>query len=266
MVKNEINLEGVKETMLIPLYARAWASKIPNADFKDEVALKVIENLDYDFSKWKGSKLNTWGCAARTVVFDKLVKEYVSLHPSASIINLACGLDDRFSRVDNGQIEWYNIDFEEIITLRKKIIEEHPRVHDLVYNMFDINWFNEIKNHEDILVVIEGVLMYVKESEVKMLLDNLAKNFEHVTVLAELMTNWMVKNQKVHDVTKKTNSSFKFGVNDGHYLIKMCPQYTYIDEYNFTDYMRRYSPFMMFLIAPFLKHKNNFVALIKFDR
>lgn len=266
MVKKELNLDGVKETMLIPLYARAWASKLPNPDFEDEVALSVIDNLDYDFSQWKGSKFNTWGCAARTVVLDKLTQEYISKHPSASIVNLACGLDDRFSRVDNGRIEWYNIDFEEVIALRKNIIEDHPRVHNLAYNMFDEKWFDEIKDKENVLVIIEGVLMYVDKKDFKELLDKLSANFEHVTVLAELMKQWMVDHQQVHDVAKKTNSVFKFGVKEGRDLIKMCPQYKYIDEYNFTDYMRRYNPLMMFFVAPILKNKNNFVSRITFDK
>ena len=50
------------------------------------------------------------GVIARTLVFDELVKEFIGRNPTATIVNIACGLDTRFYRVDNGTITWYNLD------------------------------------------------------------------------------------------------------------------------------------------------------------
>lgn len=50
-MKEKINLTGVNETMLVPLYARAKESKKNNPEFIDKTAIKIINNLDYDLGK-----------------------------------------------------------------------------------------------------------------------------------------------------------------------------------------------------------------------
>lgn len=130
-MKEKIDFTGVSETMLVPLYSRALESKRKNPQFVDNTAVEVINSLDYNFQKkFKNStnKLNFWGCSARTVIIDKQTADFINSNPNCTIINLACGLDDRFSRVDNGQIKWYNIDFEDVIDLREKVIKNNDRV------------------------------------------------------------------------------------------------------------------------------------------
>lgn len=117
-----------------------------------------MDKLDYDFQKrFKTStnKMNFWGCSARTVILDRKTKEYINKNPNSTIINIACGLDDRFSRVDNGQITWYNIDFYDIINLREKLIDKHERVINIAYSALDFEWIDKIENKENVLVIAE---------------------------------------------------------------------------------------------------------------
>lgn len=46
-----IDLQGVPETMLQTLYARAAHSKRADHKFYDAKAIEIVEQLDYDFSK-----------------------------------------------------------------------------------------------------------------------------------------------------------------------------------------------------------------------
>ena len=256
MMKDKITLEGVEETMFVPLIARAIESKRKKPAFIDEVAIRVMEELDYDFSKHK-AKMNIWGCATRTVLFDNEVKLFIESNPDCTIINLACGLDNRFSRVDNGRIHWYNIDFDNIINLRKGIFESHERVLDIASSVFDYSWIEQIKNKENVLIIAEGVLMYFTEAQVKELFDTIADSFKNVTLLIEFMSTTVVKNQKMHETTKTTSAHFIWGVSEVREFEVLCPKYSYVLEHNFTDGMKHYSPIFITLISPILRKANN---------
>ena len=71
--KTKVQVQGVPETMLQTLYARAQESKKPNHHIYDERAIEVVSRLDYDFSKAESDKAMSLGVIARTIVLDKLV-------------------------------------------------------------------------------------------------------------------------------------------------------------------------------------------------
>lgn len=260
MKKEKITLTGVNETLLVPLYARALESRKPSHLFYDAAAVHIVDSLNYDFEKHGKSKMNMWGCAARTVLFDEQATAHIKAHPDCSVINLACGLDDRFHRVDNGKIHWYNIDFSDVIDLRKKLIEPHERVTDIVCSALDFSWIDKISNKEHALIIAEGFLMYLTEAQVKDLFDTVAKRFTRSTLLLEFMSQWMVDHQKYHDTTQKIDISFLWGVQKSSDFVHLCPQFKLTGEYNFTDSMKYFAPIRMALLAPIMANKNNRLA------
>ena len=257
MEKEKTILTGVNETLFVPLYARALESRKPNHLFYDATAVRVIDSLDYDFAKHGKSKMNMWGCAARTQLFDQQAAAHIQAHPDCSVINLACGLDDRFSRVDNGRIHWYNIDLPDVIDLRKKIIESNDRVTDIAASVFDYEWIDQIEQKDHALIIAEGFLMYITEAQAKALFSTIAAHFTHTTMLLELMTQWMVDHQKFHDTTKNTDVTFRWGIKETADFVRLCPQFRMTGEYNFTDGMKQFAPVRISLIAPVLRKKNN---------
>lgn len=257
MEKYNANLTGVSETLLIPLYARALESKKTNHEFYDETAVKIVDSLDYDFEKFSKSNMNIWGCISRTIIFDNQVSNYIKKHPNCSVVNMACGLDSRFSRVDNGKIIWYNIDFDDVIKIRKNFIPDNDRVINLSGSVLDDFWYDKIEDKNDVLIIAEGLLMYFEEEEVKKLFDKVAAACKNCTVMCELMSEWMVKNQKLHDVVKKTSAVYKWGVKNTDDFTKLCPQYRMVGEYNYTDTMKRFSPVFITLVSPMLRKRNN---------
>ena len=56
------------------------------------------------------------------------------------VINLGAGFDDRFSRVDNGKILWFDLDLPDVITARKKAFPEKERVRMIAGNRLDPSW------------------------------------------------------------------------------------------------------------------------------
>lgn len=265
-MKEKVDLSGVTETMLVPLYSRALEAQRKNPQFIDETAIKVMDSLDYDFKKrFKDStnKLNFWGCCARTVMIDDFANEFIGKYPDCSVVNIGCGLDDRFSRVDNGTLTWYNIDLPEVMELRENLIEKNDRVVDIAISVFDYSWMERIENKKDLLVIAEGVLMYLEKDEVADLFSRIAAEFDNVELILELMAEWMVENQKMHDTVRTTGAVFKWGVKESRDFESDIPDYKLVNEMNITEGMKKYSPVFITIVSPFLRPRNNRITKFK---
>ncbi len=56
------NLNGVPETLLIPLWARATETQMPKPIIRDDKAIAMMAQIDYDFSKFNGAWMSQTGC------------------------------------------------------------------------------------------------------------------------------------------------------------------------------------------------------------
>ncbi|MFV0518830.1 MAG: class I SAM-dependent methyltransferase [Lachnospirales bacterium] len=256
-MKLNIELSGVPETMLIPLYARAIESKKSKPAFYDKYAIDIIESIDYDFSNIAKGKMSLWGCAARTIILDREVKSFISENPNCTCINLGCGLDARFHRVDNGKINWYNVDFQSIADLRDKFLPKMDREEMLISSALDKVWIDKVNKKNEILIIMEGLSMYFTEEEVKDFINMTKEAFPNCTILIELLSEFSWKNQKTHDTLKYTTAVFKWGVKEARELEILCPYAKLIDEWNYTPIMKQFSPVFITLISPILKNFNN---------
>ncbi|WP_324357070.1 class I SAM-dependent methyltransferase, partial [Ruminococcus sp.] len=86
------------------------------------------------------------GVVARTILFDNEVKRLLEKYPDAVCVNIGCGFDDRFSRVDNGKVRWYNVDLPDSIELRKKVFEERDREFMTAGDLTGTDWTEGIPN------------------------------------------------------------------------------------------------------------------------
>ena len=176
--KVRIDLCGVPETLLIPLWARAKLSREYNSVLYDTKAIEIVERIDYDFSKIDKNPFETnLFIAARAKQFDDKVRTYIKKYPRATVINLGAGLDTNFYRVDNGSIHWYDLDLPAVIDIRRQLIPETDRTTCIAKSLLDLSWYADIKNTEQgAFLLAAGVLFYLEESQVKQFLSSIADN------------------------------------------------------------------------------------------
>ena len=105
------------------------------------------------------------------------IKEYLKDHPKASLVNLGCGLDETGKTCDNGLCNIVNIDFPDVISIRKQLISEHEREKNIACDLKDYSWINEIDGSNDVIFFAAGVFHYFKTKEVKTLVLKLSREY-----------------------------------------------------------------------------------------
>ncbi len=145
----------------------------------DETAARIIASLDYDFSAIaRGiSPITQLSWVARSLHMDRTIREFLKRHPAATFINLGCGLDTTFERVDNGHLSWFDLDFPDVVDLRRRFIQESDRRKFIASSLLDDAWFPQLKSAASIFFLAAGVLYYLQESQVKSFLIKLADSF-----------------------------------------------------------------------------------------
>ncbi len=235
----KLHLGTVQETALIPLAARANETERKTARVRDEKAVGIIRKLNIDTEKLDRF-ISHEGVIARTILFDETVKRLLGKYPNAVCINIGCGLDDRFNRVDNGKIQWFNVDLPDSIAVREKFFHEAEREHMLAADILKEGWTEQIPKNKVVIVIAEGLFMYFSKEQVKAVLNSITDSFDRGFLLVELMHPKMM-NEKKHDTVKNTNAKFGWGTVTGRELLPLDDKLTLINERSFWEEMKKYS-------------------------
>ena len=272
MVKNTMqrNLEGVPETLLIPLWARAVESKQPHPIIKDEKTIEIMDKIEYNFSKFDNEWPTQVSIAIRTEILDNATKTFTKKYTDAVIINIGCGLDTRFSRLDNGKIRWYDLDLPEPIRIRKQFFDETDRYKMIGQSVFDYSWIDDIKiSNEPVLIIAEGILMYFNEQEVKGLINKLVTAFKGAEMLLETIPLSLVKQSKNQNLIKnqyQINAQFQWGTKRGKDIEKLDGGIKFIEEWHYFDYHKdRWKTIRWLSLIPMFKSRfGNRIVHLKF--
>ncbi len=214
--KIQPNLTQVPETMLIPLRARYNETKRPHGIIHDPMSVTILDQIDHSFGRHNEvSILSQMGVAVRTDILDRLTRQFLEKYHDGVVVNLGCGLDTRYSRLDNGRVVWYDLDLPESIRLRRHFFEETDRFHFIASSVLDLNWLDKIPSDRATLFIAEGLLMYFTEEEVRSLLLALGKRFPHSQIILEAMSPRIARSTKVHADVKKYDATFKWGIKSG---------------------------------------------------
>ena len=238
-MKEKIKLSGVPETMLQTVYARAKENNGRGA-IHDAKAEEIIEKLDYDFSLADKDSAMHSGVIARTIVLDKLTKSWLAKHPGAVVVNIACGLDTRCYRM-SGHSHWYNLDLPETMAVREKLLPESGSISQIAMSAMD-DWGGEIKEQNTpVLIIIEGLTMYLTETDVQQIFTVISNRFSKATVFVETMNPMIVKRFKEKSIDA-SNAKFTWGVKNGEALAELLPDFRFVEEHSLCEGMAVFAP------------------------
>lgn len=180
-----LELGPVQKTLLLPLWGRAVETNKARPLLVDQTAAAILAKLDYDFSTIARniSPISQLAWIARSLRTDRTIRDFLNRHPGATMVNLGCGLDTTFERVDNGRLRWYDLDLPDVITLRKQFIQESARRQFIPCSLLDDAWMRCVPPSGAVFLVASGVLYYFEEAQIKALLIRLADTFPGCEIL-----------------------------------------------------------------------------------
>ena len=238
-MREKIKLSGVPETMLQTVYARAKESRGRGA-IHDAKAEELIEKLDYDFALADKDTAMRSGVIARTIVLDQLTKSWLAAHSSAVVVNIACGLDTRCYRI-SGYAHWYNLDLPETMAVREKLLPESGTISQIAMSAMD-DWGSKISEQNvPVLIVIEGLTMYLNAKDVQQIFKVISSRFSKATVFVETMNPMIVKRFKERSI-EGSHAKFTWGIKNGKALAELLPGFRFVEEHSLTEGMAVFAP------------------------
>ena len=182
-MKYKIEKNTVQETLIIPLYSRKLCSELYPNLYRDETAVRLIDQIDYDFSaaeKKSRSLMQRFGALEVAMRQNDLafeVRDYLKAHPNAAVVNLGCGLDSTGRNCDNGSCKIYNLDYPDVIAVRNELLPAGERETNIPCDLNDTAWFSQIDASNGAVFFASGVFYYFLTEQVKALVQAMAGVF-----------------------------------------------------------------------------------------
>lgn len=233
----EVGLSNIAKTLLMPLYIRAKESQRPDALISDEQAVAVVRQLGEApawFDRMHVDEEDRVAIVLRNREIDAWARDYLEQNRDALVVHIGCGLDSRFMRVDNGQVEWYDLDLTEVIELRRELLGgERARYHHIACSALDPSWMDVVSagRPRPFLFVAEGVLMYFQESQVKRLVLTLRGRFPGADLIADTFTPFIVWANNLRYSRTGIGARCHWGLKNGKEVEKWGDGIELLDEW-----------------------------------
>jgi len=233
IAKTKVTLTPEQGTLLIPLYARAQPG---NPLFFDPKAQEILSQVDYDFTRLRVPYKTVILICQRAKKLDAVARDFLAEHPGGVVLHLGCGLDSRFWRVDDGKVEWYDLDMLPVIELRKRFFPASERYHLIASSMTDLDWVETVMAAgRPVLVVAEGLLMYLDEANVRHLLLRLREAFPGCRLIADVFSRMTARSATQHPSLKHNGAAIGWGIDDPHEIEAWSQGIRLWEEWFFTQ-------------------------------
>jgi methyltransferase (TIGR00027 family) len=253
--KSNLDLSGVEETALLTLYAKANESRSNDPILKDERAEELAERMDQVLkgrSSTLAKQLVNQRMDPRLVIhiplrsrkYDEYAGKFLEKHPKGVIVNLGCGMDTRFFRVDNGSCRFFDIDLPAMIGIKRQLVQETDRYRMIGQSVLEWGWMDSVESlRNPVIFLAEGVFMYLPGSEVRSLVLELQRRFPESELVCELTNRVWVDGfwgkiaamKMKHRIKMAADAGFKFGVSDPRELEKWNTGIDFLEQWFYMD-------------------------------
>ncbi|WP_405009323.1 class I SAM-dependent methyltransferase [Kitasatospora sp. NBC_01539] len=188
-------LGGIPETALWTLHHRAVEARRPDTVLPDPKAVELVDRIDYPFTERFGPDGGLAGQiqALRVRCFDREVADFLARRPNGTVVCLGDGLETQYWRVDNGRARWLSVDLPEAVALREQLLPAAPRQRLLACSATDPAWLDEVDDSRGVLITAQGLLMYLRPTEVRDLLARCAERFPDGTLVLDAVPRWFAR-------------------------------------------------------------------------
>lgn len=230
-------LKGAAQSLLLPLASRAFESVQERPIIRDDKAVQLLASLEFDATPLVRHRLYHTIICLRTRRFDTVVAAFLRAHPDAIVVNLGCGLDTRFERVDNGRAQWLEIDLPEVIELRRKLLREDSRRRFIPCSLMDMSWLAALEDRADrpVIFFAEGVFMFLDESDVRRIVVEIGRRFPGSSLLFGAIKPIEVSLGRFHPTLRRTEAIPRWGLTGGRVIETWHPSLRLVSEWFYCE-------------------------------
>jgi O-methyltransferase involved in polyketide biosynthesis len=245
----------VASTSFITLYCHALETLSDSPILSDSKSVEIMTGLNKTLSRSENTldrKLVSGTLDRRLVVhiairakkYDDYARDFLKRFPGGVIVNIGCGLDSRFLRIDNGRVIFYDLDLPEIIGIRKTYFEETERYHPISSSVMDFDWMSVVRQHNGpFLFMAEGVFMYLEGTDVRSLVLKLQETFPGSDLVCEVVNSFwlwsplkkMLDYKLQRQVHMGKDATFRSGIRNGRDMEQWHGGIQFLDEWSYFD-------------------------------
>jgi methyltransferase (TIGR00027 family) len=280
--ENNIQLFDVEQTGLLTLYCKAIESGSDDPIMVDKKAIEAANILDPILARSQSKMLRQLvsrkidqravvHIALRAQKYDAYASNYLMRNPGAVLVNLGCGMDTRFFRIDNGSLRFFDVDLPAMIAFKKKVFDENERYQMIPKSIFDYGWMDMVEKAriKRIMFQAEGVFMYLDPKKVRQLVLDLRERFPGSELVCEVVrkqwTRGIWEKMASMKMTRRLNmgkqAGFNFGMDYPKEMQAWHPGIQFLDQWSYFEsdhkklgYMRIFGKFRYFKETQYTVH------------
>ncbi|MGD2077694.1 MAG: class I SAM-dependent methyltransferase [Chloroflexota bacterium] len=218
------DFSDVNETGLLMLYARAMESRSDNPILVDKHAERIVEAIDEQiagsndpflsmlYNKKVDERLVVHA-ALRAQKYDQYAQAFLDDNPDGPVINLGCGLDTRFQRIDDGDMIFFDLDLPEVIGFKRQFLQDSTRYQMIAASVFETGWMDQVASAAQgrVLFLAEGLFMYLEPNRVKALVLEMQRRFPGSELVCEVTNKAWISGIRGKLTASKMQRQLKIG-------------------------------------------------------
>ena len=249
-----MQLTDVSMTAIATLRCRAIESAKRNPLIHDSMAVYCVERLRALASEdekvllfdRKLSTSLTSHIALRARKYDAIANGFISNNAGCLIVNLGCGFDTRYWRINHDACEYVELDLPELIARKREVLKGRLDYDMMGASVLDRAWMDAVNpdGKRKALLMAEGLFMYLPKPDVISLFRDISERFRDSGLVFEAVTErytrgiWkkLVIMKIERQLGYDAGSSYRFGIHNAREVesygegLRVIGEWSYVDD------------------------------------
>jgi len=172
----------------------------------------------------------------RARALDDWARSFLAEHRQVVVLNLGCGLDARVYRIDPpATVDWYDLDYPEVIDLRQEFLPPREHCNLIGSSVTELTWLERIPRGRPVLVIAEGLVPYLTETDARRLLTSIVDAFPTGQIELDIVSVSAWRFSSWDPLGRRYNAQFHCGFDDPTALADWHPRLEYVEEAPMND-------------------------------
>ncbi|MEZ4618955.1 MAG: class I SAM-dependent methyltransferase [Caldilineaceae bacterium] len=248
-----MNLTDVSKTAIATLRSHVIEAARPKPVIHDPMAPVVLERLTTQATTGEGqrvlqhplSRTLTSHIALRARKYDAIANAYIQAHPGCTVVNLGCGFDTRYWRIDHDHCTYLELDLPEVIALKRALLGADLAYELIGASVLDPAWLDQVTaiGNRHVLLLAEGLFMYLPTEAVIELFQRCAATLVDSQITLEVVTKaythglWkkIVEMKIKSELGVDAGASYNFGIKRAQEIEGFADGLEVIDEWSYVE-------------------------------